>query len=141
MSEYELSDRIKSMERNLQRMRLAIIVIAAFFVYEAIGPLPFGRDRVEVKETVKVRELLVVDERGETIAYLGADDDGAGLILDDDAGNRLDARSAVIRLMAPGVDRRVERLRIDGEGVEVHGGAGRTTGGSPHRAFLDKILD
>ncbi len=75
-------------------MRLAIIVIAAFFAYEAIGPLPFGRDRVEIQETVKVRELFVVDDRGETIVYLGTDGDGAGLILDDARGNRLDVRPA-----------------------------------------------
>ncbi len=133
MPEPEFSAQIKLMERNLRRMRLAIIVIAAFFVYEAVGTLPFGRDRVAIQETIKVRELFVVDGRGETIAYLGADGGGAGLILDDAAGNRLDARPAALRLMAPGGGRHVERLRIQGESIAAYDGNGRVIGTFPHR--------
>ena len=132
MPEREFSDRVKLIERNLQRMRLAVIVIAAFFVYEAIGSLPFGRDRVEVQEKVKVRELFVVDERGQTIAYLGADGDGAALTLDDTDGNRLDARAAVVRLMALAGTGRVERLRLRGEGIQAYDADGRVVGTLAH---------
>ena len=112
MSEPEFSDRITFMERKLQRIRLAIIVIAAFFVYQAIGPLTFGEERVEVLETVKARELLVVDELGKVVAYLSVGEDGAELVLDDAAGNRLVATSAGVVLTAPKDGGRVERLRI-----------------------------
>ena len=133
MPEHEFSKQMELMNRNLQRMRLAIIVIAAFFVYEAIGPLPFGGDRIKVQEAVKVRELFVVDARGETVAYLGADDGGAGLILDDAVGNRLDARPATVRLMSAHGDGWVERLRIWGEGVEAYDDRGRVTEVFPRR--------
>lgn len=112
MSERELSDRMTFMERKLQRIRLAIIVIAAFFVYQAIGPLTFGGERVEAWDTVKVRELLVVDELGKIVAHLNAGEDGAELVLNDAAGNRVVATGAGIVLTAPEDGSRVERLRI-----------------------------
>ena len=121
----ELLDQLKQMESKIQRMRFAIIVIAAFFVYEALGPLPFGRERVDIQQKIKARELFIVDGRGETIAYLGADDAGAGLFLDDAAGNRLDARPAAISLMTLRGDQRVNRLKVKENGVEIYDGSGR----------------
>ena len=120
MSEHEFSEQIKKMESNMQRMRLAIIVLAAFFIYEALGPLPFGRDRVDIQQEIKARELFIVDARGEVIAYLGSDETGAGLFLEDVDGNRLDARPDALRLMSIDGDQRFERLRVTGDGVKVY---------------------
>ena len=128
MSEHEFSGRLDLVERNLQRMRLAIIIIAAFFVYQAIGPLTFGEDEVEVREAVKVRELFVVDENGQTIAYLGAGEDGARLTLDDVAGNRLDATAGTVSLAAWGGTGHVEGLRLQGQGIEAYDVDGRVIG-------------
>ena len=132
MSEHETSDQIKLMKRDLQRMRLAIIIIVAFFIYEAIGPLPFASERVKLQEKIKVRELLVVDERGETIAYLGSDSNGAGLILNDDLGNRLDLRASIIKLMAPGDVNHIDRMHIQVERISTYDENGYVTGIFPH---------
>lgn len=121
MSERELSDRVTFMERKLQRIRLAIIVIAAFFVYQAIGPLTLGTmtfgegrggEQVEVQRTVKAQELIVVDELGKTVAYLSAAAGGAKLVLHDADGNRLVATAPGVMVTALEDGVRVERLRI-----------------------------
>ena len=72
MSEHEMFNRIQLIERNLQRLRLAIVIIAAFFIYQAIGPLSFGGDRVESFDVVEVKTLRVVNERGQIVGYLGS---------------------------------------------------------------------
>ena len=131
MPEHKLSDQIKQMQQRMQRMRLAIIIIVAFFIYEALGPLPFGRERTEVQQMLKVRELHIVGDRGEVIAYLGGDAEGAGLVLHDAVGKRLDARAGVIKLSQQESDRQLERLRIQIDGIEVYDRNGRVTGHMP----------
>ena len=120
MSESEALEQFKLMKRDLQRMRLAVIVIAAFFVYEALGPFTFKEERVAVQDMVKVKELIVVNDFGERIAYLGGDETGAGLILDDEAGNRLEARPSGMSLMVPEKADLVVRLRMQAGGIDLY---------------------
>ncbi len=131
MSELEALEQVKLMRRDLQRMRLAVIVIAAFFVYDAVGPFTFKEERVVVQDMIKVKELVVVNDFGERIAYLGSDETGAGLVLDDEAGNRLEARPAAVSLIVPdGADLSV-RLRVRPDGIDVYDAERQLVGAFP----------
>ena len=131
MSESEALEQLKLMKRDLQRMRLAVIVIVAFFVYEALGPFTYKEERIPVQETVKVKELVVVNDFGERVAYLGGDGTGAGLILDDEAGNRLEARPSAVSLMTPEKADLLMRLHMQAEGIDIYDTRGRPVGTFP----------
>ena len=62
MPEHELQERVTTLERHLRNMRMAVIVIVAFFLYESLMPdeLRPGRD-AGIEDLVKTRELVLVD--------------------------------------------------------------------------------
>lgn len=116
-----MATRVAQLERHLRNMRMAVVVIAAFFVYEAIAPDGF-HDRPRVSERIDTRELRVLDAQGQTVARLGADENGARFALSDASGNRLSADARALRLRpADGAG----GARIEAGGVEVRSGDGR----------------
>ena len=132
MSEHELQERVTTLERHLRNMRMAVIVIVAFFLYEALMPdeLRPGRD-ARVEEHVKTRELTLVDAAGEPRARLDVGDDGARLVLRDRAGNRVRVGARALGIgVRDGADV-IEQLSVDARGVEVYDRAGDVIGRLP----------
>ena len=87
--DHKIPQRLEVMEKTVRNMRIAIIMIAAFFVYQALAPSGLWKG-IEVKEIVKMKELIIIDDHGHEWARLGAGSDGGRLILDNEAGNRFE---------------------------------------------------
>ena len=133
MSDNELRERVTSLERHLRNMRMAVVIVVAFFLYEALmpGELRPGHNQ-EIEDRVKTRELLLVDDVGDVRARLDTTDDGGGrLVLRDRAGNRvrLDARALGVGVRA-GADV-IEQLNLEAGGIEVYDRAGNVVGRLP----------
>ena len=110
--------RLLTMERHLRNMRLAVIVIVAFFLYESLMPAELRPGSRDIQEIVKTKELVLVDKRGETIArlYTPKDEqlqkDSAQLLLSDSLGNKVVVNSDAIRLYVREGTDTIEQLRI-----------------------------
>lgn len=76
----DLERRLSTMERHVRNIRLAVIVIAAFFIYEALAPDGF-RERTHTLTQIETRELRVVDEHRNTLLRIGAGENGAAVVL------------------------------------------------------------
>ena len=108
--------RLETMERLMRNMRFAIIIIAAFFVYQAIAPSGLWKG-IEVRNVVKLKELILIDDSGNELARLGASHHGGSLVLDHESGARLKLSADMIRLLKATAEGHTEQLRIDHNGM------------------------
>ena len=65
-----IEHRLLTMERHLRNMRMAVIVVVAFFLYESLMPAELRPGNRDIQDIVKTRELVLIDSRGEAIARL-----------------------------------------------------------------------
>ncbi|MDD9806145.1 MAG: hypothetical protein OXU50_06570 [Gammaproteobacteria bacterium] len=133
MSNDEIHNRVTALERHLRNMRMAVIVVVAFFLYESLMPpeLRPGR-QAKIEDSVKTRELVLVNESGDARARLDVTDDGgARLVLRDGAGNRVRVGAgALVVGVRDGADV-VEQLRVGARGIEAYDRAGNVVGRLP----------
>ena len=133
MPEHALHERVTSLERHLRNMRMAVIVIVAFFLYESLMPeeLRPGRGG-KIEERIETRELVLVDDAGDVRARLDAADDGAGrLVLRDRAGNRVRLGAHALSFgVRDGADV-IEQSNVGARGVEVYDRDGAVVGRLP----------
>ena len=133
MPDHELRERVTTLERHLRNMRMAVIVIVAFFLYESLMPdeLRPGRD-AKIEDAVKTRALVLVDDAGDVRARLDTADDGVGrLVLRDRAGNRVRLGARMLSFgVRDGADV-IEQLKVNARGVEVYERDGSVVGRLP----------
>lgn len=133
MSNDEIHNRVTALERHLRNMRMAVIVVVAFFLYESLMPpeLRPGR-QAKIEDSVKTRELVLVNESGDARARLDVTDDGgARLVLRDGAGNRVRVGAgALVVGVRDGADV-VEQLRVGASGIEAYDRDGNVVGRLP----------
>jgi len=129
----EIHNRVAALERHLRNMRMAVIVVVAFFLYESLMPpeLRPGR-QAKIEDSVKTRELVLVNESGDTRARLDVTDaGGALLVLRDAAGNRVRVGAGALAVgVRDGADV-VERMRVGAGAIEAYDGAGNVVGRLP----------
>jgi len=94
MSNDEIHNRVAALERHLRNMRMAVIVVVAFFLYESLMPPELRPGRQEkIEDSVKTRALVLMNESGDARARLDVPDAcGAPPVLLDGAGHRVSAR-------------------------------------------------
>jgi len=118
--------RMLTAERHIRNMRLAVIVVVAFFLYESLMPPELRPGNRDIQEVVKTRELILVDQRGETIARLNASrdeqrqKDGAQLVLSDSHGNRITVDADAIKLFVREEVDTIEQLSITPREVVIY---------------------
>lgn len=115
----ELESRLVVMERHVRNMRLAVIVIAAFFIYESLAPDGF-RERTHTLTQIETRELRVVDDRRNTLLRLGEGENGAVIVINDGKGARATLESQALS-MRPFDGDPSQGLDLTPDGVRVLG--------------------
>ena len=121
-----IEHRLLTMERHLRNMRMAIIVIVAFFLYESLMPAELRPGNRDIQDTVKTRELVLIDQRGEMIARLSAprneqlQKESAQLVLSDSLGNQITLDSDAIKLFVREDVDTIEQLRITPHEVVIY---------------------
>ena len=114
----DIEHRLQTMERHLRNMRLAVIVVVAFFLYESLMPAELRPGNRDIQNVVKTRELVLIDSRGEAIARLSVLEDEqlqkerAQLVLSDSLGNRTTLDSDAIKLFVREDVDTIEQLSI-----------------------------
>ena len=76
----DLQARLTTLERHIRNMRLAIIVVVAFFIYESLAPSGF-HDRTHRLNKIETQDLRIVNERRETLLRMAQGDNGANIVL------------------------------------------------------------
>ena len=116
--EAALEERFEKIEKYVRNMRLAVIFIVAFFVYDALTESGIlGRESFTSADTVRARELLIVSERGASMLRIGTDaNQQIELIIDNEAGERLRMDAGALSLLQTGAhQQRVRRLRLEAD--------------------------
>ncbi len=114
----DIEHRLLTMERHLRNMRMAVIVVVAFFLYESLMPAELRPGNRDIQDVVKTRELVLIDSRGEAIARLSVPEDEqlqkerAQLVLSDSLGNRTTLDSDAIKLFVREDVDMIEQLSI-----------------------------
>ena len=114
----DIEHRLQTMERHLRNMRMAVIVVVAFFLYESLMPAELRPGNRDIEDVVKTRELVLIDSRGEAIARLFVPEDEqlqkerAQLVLSDSLGNRTTLDSDAIKLFVREDVDTIEQLSI-----------------------------
>lgn len=125
--------RLATIERHLRNMRMAVIVVVAFFLYESLMPDELRPGNRDIQDVVKTRELILLDSNGETLARLKADSDNqqtteyAELILSDSVGNRMAISSDALRLFTRQHIDTIERLSIAPNKIMMYNESGTPT--------------
>ena len=109
--------RIQEIERQLRNMRLAIIVVVAFFIYDTLAPSGF-RDRTHTLNQIETQDLRVVDERGRSWMRLGTSEGGGVLSISAPDGAQLIMEPKAVT-MNPIAGQAVPRLELRPSGVQV----------------------
>lgn len=118
--------RLLTMERHLRNMRMAVIVVVAFFLYESLMPAELRPGNRDIQDIVKTKELVLIDRRGETIARLSvprderSQKDSAQLVLSDSQGNRITLNSDAIKLFVREEVETIEQLSITSDEVVIY---------------------
>ena len=122
----DIEKRLLTFERHLRNMRLAVIVVVAFFLYESLMPAELRPGKRDIQDVVKTRELILIDQRGEMIARLYAPQDeelqkeSAQLVLSDSIGNQITLNSDAIKLFVREDVDTIEQLRITPNEVVIY---------------------
>lgn len=118
MEPVELTQRVNLLEKTIRNMRIAVIIIAAFFLYESIAPAGFGQMDVRVMEKVKLKELMVLDENNQMRVRLSVAEDGPQLLLEDpDSGQRVVLTNADLSILQASEQGYRRALYLDKEGL------------------------
>lgn len=126
MENADLSARVMTLERHLRNMRMAVIVVVAFFVYEALMPPELRPGREKVHKTLKTEELVLTSRAGDVFARLVIDDRKGRLVLTGADGGRVNVDPAAVGLSLRGDGgETIEQLRITPEGVFIYDRDGR----------------
>ena len=118
--------RLLTMERHLRNMRMAVIVVVAFFLYESLMPAELRPGNRDIQDIVKTKELVLIDKRGETIARLSVPrdeqsrKDSAQLVLGDSQGNQITLNSDAIKLFVREEVETIEQLSITSDEVVIY---------------------
>ena len=122
----DIEPRLQTMERHLRNMRMAIIVVVAFFLYESLMPAELRPGNRDIEDIVKTRELVLIDSRGEMIARLSVPRDEqlqkerAQLVLSDSLGNQITLDSDAIKLFVREDVDTIEQLSITPREVVIY---------------------
>ena len=122
----ELKERVEKLEKYVRNMRLAVIVIVAFFVYDALteaGILGQQSSLPMTTDTMRTRELLVIAPDNTGMLRIGA---GANqqleLTLDNEDGERLYLEAGSLGLLQTDRNQqRVHRMLVDSEDIHFYG--------------------
>ena len=122
----DIEQRMLTMERHLRNMRMAVIVVVAFFLYESLMPAELRPGDRDIKDVVKTRELILIDQRGESIARLSVPRDEqsqreqAQLVLSDSQGNRIRLNPDAIKLFVREDVDTIEQLSITASEIVIY---------------------
>ena len=122
----DIEQRMLTMERHLRNMRMAVIVVVAFFLYESLMPAELRPGDRDIKDVVKTRELILIDQRGESIARLSVPRDEqsqreqAQLVLSDSQGNRIRLNPDAIKLFVREDVDTIEQLSITPNEIVIY---------------------
>lgn len=122
----DIKHQLMTMERHLRNMRMAIIVVVAFFLYESLMPAELRPGNRDIRDIVKTRELVLVDQRGETIARLSTpknehlQKEQAQLVLSDSLGNQITLDSDAIKLFVREDVDSIEQLSITPREIVIY---------------------
>lgn len=122
----ELKERVEKLEKYVRNMRLAVIVIVAFFVYDALteaGILGQQSSLPMTTDTMRTHELLVIAPDNTGMLRIGA---GANqqleLTLDNEDGERLYLEAGSLGLLQTDRNQqRVHRMLVDSEDIHFYG--------------------
>ena len=122
----ELKERVEKLEKYVRNMRLAVIVIVAFFVYDALteaGILGQQSSLPMTTDTMRTRELLVIAPDNTGMLRIGA---GANQqleqTLDNEDGERLYLEAGSLGLLQTDRNQqRVHRMLVDSEDIHFYG--------------------
>ncbi len=128
MREEDFPDRMEALEKNVRNIRIAVIIIAAFFLYETIAPSGLGKGDLRVMNTVKLKELVILDSENREQIRMYADEEGGQLVLNSHNDVRLHLTGEGVSAMLPSPTGYVEHLRIDNEGVSAYDRSGSLIG-------------
>jgi len=133
MSNDEIHNRVAALERHLRNMRMAVIVVVAFFLYESLMPPELRPGRQEkIEDSVKTRELVLMNESGDARARLDVTDaGGARLVLRDGAGNRVRVGADALAVGVGDGAGVVGRMRVGAGAIEAYDRAGNVVGRLP----------
>ena len=118
--------RVEKLEKYVRNMRLAVIVIVAFFVYDALteaGILGQQSSLPITTDTMRTRELLVIAPDNTGMLRIGA---GANqqleLTLDNEDGERLYLEAGSLGLLQTDRNQqRVHRMLVESEDIHFYG--------------------
>lgn len=116
----DLQARLAALERHVRNMRLAIIVVVAFFIYEALAPSGF-HDRTHRLTKIETQDLRLVDEHRETLLRMAQGDDGASIVLRGGNGEQTIIRPASLTIY-PFAGEPQRRLELTPDGARAFGG-------------------
>ena len=121
----EINQRLARMERHLRNMRMAVIVVVAFFVYDALMPSELRPGRAKTHSILKTEELVLTNRSGDIFARLVVDEDKGVFNLHnmDGAQTRLTPTGTILSDDDDGTT--VQRLRITPQGISLYDEKGR----------------
>lgn len=130
--ETALKERIEKMEKYVRNMRLAVIFIVAFFVYDALteSGILGQKSSTAIADTMRTRELLVISRHDASMLRVGTNQDQQiELTIDNEAGERLSLDAHAIGLLQTDRhQRRVQRFRLEAEKLEFYDANGFALG-------------
>lgn len=123
----ELTARVAKFERHLRNLRMAVIIVVAFFVYEALMPPELRPGNQEKIHTVlKTEELVLTTRGGGVSARLVIDEDGGRLNILDNKGNQIELQPDAIRLITERNGKDFDQLRITPDSITIYDNQGNT---------------
>ena len=128
MENGNLQSRVEKLERHLRNMRMAVVIVVAFFVYESLMPPELRPGRAPVHKTLHTEELVVTDGSGEIFARLLIDDRKGRLVLSDFTGKQINLNPSALGLSIPSNGEAIEQLRITSDGVFIYNAEGQKIG-------------
>ena len=123
----DLEKRFEKVEKYVRNMRLAVILIVAFFVYDALTESGIlGQEPSTSVDTMRARELLIMSKHGASMLRIGTNQSHQlELTIDNEAGRRLRLDADAISLLQTDTyQQRVQRLRLEAGGLKRYSADG-----------------
>lgn len=122
--EIALHDRVEKMEKYVRNMRLAVIFIVAFFIYDALTEAGMlgQKSSTAIADTVRTRELLVISGHDASMLRVGTNQhQQLELIIDNEAGERLHLDAHTIGLWQTNdYQQRMQRFHLDADELRFY---------------------
>ncbi len=112
----DLTQHMQEFERHIRHLRLALIIMVAFFVYDSLSEF---RDRPHRLKSIETQAMHIVDKQGRSLMRLGVSETGAILTLNDQSGRQLEISPHAI-VMRPVAGQDTPRAEFLPTGVSVH---------------------